>query len=78
MPTINYFRQWSFAMLLAGAILMLAHLTDTTLPLGLFFLGAGFIIGALSLARSLAQYVRRHDHDPRRHDDPWPGAEGFP
>lgn len=75
---VNYFRQWSFAMLLVAAILMLASLTDTTWPLGLFFLGAGLIIGAISLARSLAGFMRRHDHDPRRNDDPWPGAEGFP
>lgn len=75
---INYFRQWSFAMFVAGAMLMLAHLTATTWQLGLFFLAAGFIIGAVSLARSLAGYLRRHDHDPRRVDGPWPGAEGFP
>lgn len=75
---VNYFRQWSFAMLLAGAILMLAHLTDTAWSLSLFFMGAGFIIGAISLARSFANFLRRHDHDPRRSDEPWPGAEGFP
>lgn len=75
---VNYFRQWSFAMLIAGAILMLAHLTDTTWSLSLFFMAAGFIIGAISLARSLAGFLRRHDHDPRRRDEPWPGAEGFP
>lgn len=75
---VNYFRQWSFAMLLAGAILMLASLTDTAWELGLFFLAAGLVIGGVSLARSLARWFRRHDHDPRRSDDPWPGAEGFP
>lgn len=76
---VNYFRQWSFAFLLAGAILMLAHLTDTTWPLAMFFLAGGLIVGALSLARSLGRFLRRHDHDPRyRGDEPWPGAEGFP
>lgn len=75
---VNYFRQWSFAFLLAGAILMLAHLTDTTWPLSMFFLGAGLILGAISMARSLGRFLRRHDHDPRGHDEPWPGAEGFP
>ncbi len=75
---VNYFRQWSFAMLLVGAILMLASLTDTTWPLALFFLGVGLVIGAISLARTLAAFMRRNDHDPRRNDDPWPGTEGFP
>lgn len=75
---MKYFRPWSFAMLLAGAILMLAHLTDTTWQLGVFFLATGVVIGAFALARNLSRWLRRHDHDPRRTDDPWPGAEGAP
>lgn len=73
--TVEYFRQWSYVMLSASALLLLASLTDTARSQGLFFLGTGLILQAISLAKTLARFIRRNDHDPRRRDGPWPGAE---